>query len=178
MHVTSHAQELMHQVPRLHDRLPVHETVQRPLPQKIAPQQLSLPVHTTRHGVLAGHTTSSLHDPFAVHAMTQTPSWHVPGQSEPQSGSGASGIPASIGGMLASGGGVPESSFGMPVSTGGTRVSIGDPPSSGRAPSPPGWKHCPTTPAEAHQPSEPQLWLGAHSAVAVHRTTHSPYRGS
>jgi hypothetical protein len=164
----------------LHDLVPAHVTVQRPLPQKIVPSQLSLPVHSTRHGVLAGQITSSLHEPGPLQAMTQTPCWHMPGQSAPQSGSAASGIPESIGGAESTGGRASTGvSGGTRASIGGTRASIGGAPvSTGLAPSLRGWKHRPRTPAEAHQPSEPQIWFGAHSEVAVQRTTHSPYRGS
>ncbi len=41
MHATSHAQELSHRTPFLHDFLPAHATVHAPLPQKILPMQLS-----------------------------------------------------------------------------------------------------------------------------------------
>ena len=178
VHVTSHAQEFPHRVPPLHDHCPAHATVQRPLPQKIVPRQLPFPVHSTRHGVRSGQITSSWHDPGPVHAMTQTPLWHVPGQSAPQSGSAASGIPASIGGTAESTG-TRASIGGTRASIGGALVSIGGTPvSAAWAPSPMGWTHRPTTPAEAHQPSEPQIWLGAHSEARVQRTTHSPYRGS
>jgi len=104
--------------------------------------------------------------------MTQTPPWHVPRQSAPQPGSGASGFAASIGGMGESGGGTRASIGGVLVSIGGTPVSVT------WAPSPGGWKHRPTIPALAHQPSAPQIWFGAHSEDALQRTMHSPYRGS
>ncbi len=164
-HVTSHAQASSHRTPFLHDFLPSQRTVQGPSPQKTLPRQLSYPLHSTRHGVLSGQTTSCEHDHGPWHLMTQTPFWHMPGQSAPHVG-GASGGLVSGGGIAASTGGI-VSIGGFGASRGGTRASIGIPESITGASSEVDWKQRPARPlVEAHQPSPPQTWSGAHSALA------------
>jgi hypothetical protein len=190
VHATSHAQELAHLTPLLHDSSPEHVTVQRPVPQMTL-RQLPWPEHSTRHGVLAGQITSFWQECGAVHLITQTPPWHVPGQSPPQLGGGASGIPASVGGIPPSFGIMPPSfgimppsfgimppSFGIPASFGGPPPSPGPPVSGPDVASPGGGEHRPVGSAETHQPSAPQTWFGAQSVAAAHRTAHSVYRGS
>jgi hypothetical protein len=162
-HVTSHAQASSHRTPFLHDFLPLQTTVQGPSPQRTLPWQLSWPLHSTRHGVVSGQITSCAHDDGAWHAMTQTPPWHVPGQSAPHVG-GASGglasgggIDASTGGSDASTGGIDASIGGFGPSRGGVRASTGIPASITGASSEVDWKQRPARPlVEAHQPSAPQ----------------------
>ena len=98
--------------------------------------------------------------------MTQTPFWHVPGQSAPHGG-GASGGLVSGGGIDASTGGFDASTGGFGPSRGGIRASTGIPESITGASSEVDWKHRPARPlVEAHQPSAPQTWSGAHSELA------------
>lgn len=164
-HVTSHAQASSHRTPFLHDFLPSQRTVHGPSPQRTLPRQLSYPLHSTRHGVLSGQTTSCEHDHGPLHLMTQTPLWHVPGQSAPHVG-GASGGLASGGGSDASTGGF-ASIGGFASTRGGIRASTGTPESITGASSEVDWKQRPARPlVEAHQPSPPHTWSGAHSALA------------
>ncbi len=121
-----------------------------------------------------------MHDHGPAHVMTQTPAWHTPGQSAPHCGTGASAALVSSGGIPESTGGIHVSIGGIPVSRGGFLASTGGAPLSAVGASSPGdGKHRPARPVEeAHQPSEPQTWSGAHSEVALQRTAHSAYRGS
>jgi hypothetical protein len=97
--------------------------------------------------------------------MTQTPFWHVPGQSASHVG-GASGGLESGGGSAASTGGI-VSIGGFGPSRGGIRASTGTPESITGASSDIDWKQRPARPlVEAHHPSPPQTWSGAHSELA------------
>jgi hypothetical protein len=44
--------------------------------QSTPPVQLAVPLHTTRHGWPAGHTTWSLHESACTHSMTQVSPSH------------------------------------------------------------------------------------------------------
>jgi hypothetical protein len=88
--------------------------------------------------------------------MTQTPFWHVPGQSAPHVG-GASGGLVSGGGRDASTGGSDVSIGGFGASRGGIRASTGAPESITGASSVVDWKQRPARLlVEAHQPSASQ----------------------
>lgn len=100
MHATSQAHELEHLIRLWHELMPVHVTLQGPVPHRISSAQLSLPVHCTshevarphvtcfahavspqrtRHGTFGGQTTSCWQLDVAPQSITQTPAGsHVP----------------------------------------------------------------------------------------------------
>jgi hypothetical protein len=95
VHDTSHAHDVAHRARRRHELGPLQVTSQAPSPQRISSPQLEMPVqrtshdaavphvmrwvhalspHSTRHGTLAGQTTSAAAQlPLALQSITHTP---------------------------------------------------------------------------------------------------------